>query len=397
VDTDFAHERLHYVDGLRVLALAGVFLVHVTMVFNPFEPWHIQNPERSRVLGEIALVMAPWVMPLFMLLAGVSAWYSLRRRTNGAFLRERTVRILLPLAVGVLVLVPPQVYLERRLHGEFTGSFLAFYPHFFEGIYPDGNFSWHHLWFLGHLFVYSVVTLPLLRFWQGEAGRAQLRRVASWLEGHGGLLWLAGPLVLQRAVLWVFFRERELLTNDWSNQGLLLVAFLYGFALAGEPSFARQVDREWRRAAAAAVLATGTLGFLAWIGYVPEKLPEPYSLRYMLFWVLYAVGAWAWIIALLGLGRACIREPGRVTGYAGRRGYAWYLIHQTMIILVAYFVVQSGAGVAPKFLALLALSAAGTLVLAELVARMGTLGALVGIRNQARAEAVDGKRRGGVL
>jgi glucans biosynthesis protein C len=375
-------DRLHYVDGLRVLALAGVFLVHVSMVFNPFEPWHIQDPVGSRAIGQVAVLMAPWVMPLFMLLAGVSAWFSLQHRSNMGVLRERSERILLPLAVGVLVLIPPQVYLERRLHGEFTGSYLAFYPRFFDGIYPDGNFSWHHLWFLGHLFVYSIVALPLFRFWQSERGRLQLHRVAAWLGRRGGLIWLAVPLMLQRVVLWVFFEERELLTHDWSNQGLLFVAYLYGFALAGEPSFGKQVDREWRRAAVAALVATGTLGVLTWIGFLPERLPQPYSPRFILFWALYAVGAWAWIVALLGAGRRWIGGPGRIMRYAGTRAYIWYLLHQTVIVAGAYLVVQSDAGMAWKYAALLVGAVAVTLAGAEVLARMGIVGRALGVWNQ---------------
>lgn len=129
-------ERLLYVDQLRMIALAGVLLIHVCEVFNPFDEWHIANAERSRLAGEVTVIMAPWIMPLFMLLAGVSAGYALRRRTNSGYFRERVLRVLLPLAVGTLVLVPPQVYLERRLRGQFDGSFWQFLPHSFDGIYP---------------------------------------------------------------------------------------------------------------------------------------------------------------------------------------------------------------------------------------------------------------------
>lgn len=364
-----AGPRLHYVDGLRLLALAGVFMVHVSMVFNPFDVWHIQNAERSRVLGEVAVLMAPWVMPLFMLLAGVSAWYSLRWRASLPYLRERTRRVLLPLLVGIPLLVTPQVYLERRLRGQFTGSFIDFLPHFFQGIYPEGNLSWHHLWFLAHLFVYSIVALPLFRFWQGERGRDQLRRIARWTAGHGGLLWLALPLILERSVLWSLFLERHMLTSDWSNQALLFVAYLYGFALAAEPAFGEQTDRQWPRAAVHAVLTTLVVGWLAWIGYLPRRLPAPYAPGYTLFWTLYAMGAWAWLIALLGAGRRWIRSGGAVLQLARRRGMLWYLLHQTVIVGVAYLLVPTTLDVRTKFVMLLVTSAALTLLGGELLAR----------------------------
>ena len=67
-----ATPRLAYVDNLRVLLVGGVFLIHVCEVFNPWDDWHIQNDQRSRLVGEVAVWMAPWIMPLIMLLAGVS-------------------------------------------------------------------------------------------------------------------------------------------------------------------------------------------------------------------------------------------------------------------------------------------------------------------------------------
>jgi hypothetical protein len=87
--------------------------VHVAEVFNPWDDWHIANAERSRLAGEIAALAAPWVMPLVMLLAGVGAAYSLRARSNGAYIRERASRLLVPLAVGVLTFgfaLPPATF-----------------------------------------------------------------------------------------------------------------------------------------------------------------------------------------------------------------------------------------------------------------------------------------------
>ena len=101
------HERLVYVDWLRALALCGVIVIHVCAVFTPWEEWHITKPERSRIAGEVVVLMAPWIMPLFMALAGVSAYFSLARRSNGAYVCERGVRVLVPLVLGTLLLVPP--------------------------------------------------------------------------------------------------------------------------------------------------------------------------------------------------------------------------------------------------------------------------------------------------
>ena len=120
-------------------------------------------------------------------------------------------------------------------------------PHFFEGIYPTGNLSWHHLWFLAHLYGYSILALPLFRYLQHARGSRALRvGGARERRSRAGLLWLALPLVVERSLLWGLFPERHVLTSDWSNHALLFVAYVYGFVLAGTPWLGTVIDAQWR-------------------------------------------------------------------------------------------------------------------------------------------------------
>ena len=372
-------DRLYYVDAIRTVAIALVLLAHVAEVFNPWDEWHITNPVRSRVAGEIAVFVAPWVMPIVMLLAGVSAWYSLRRRDNTTYIRERALRLLVPLVVGTLVFVPPQVYLERRLNGQFTGSFIAFYPHFFQGVYPQGNLSWHHLWFLAHLFIYSVLALPLFRYLQREGGQHAMRWAARVCAAPGGILWLAVPLIVERSALWGLFPERHMLTSDWSNHALLFVAYIYGFVLAGTPWLGSVIDAQWRQALVVGAIGTAFLGAGAWYGIVPWRLPPPYSLRYLAFWTLYAVCAWAWMVGVLGAGRRWVSRDGPVLSYGRRVAYALYIVHQPIIVGIAFVVVQWHLPVAMKFFVVLIGSTVGTALCVEVISRTPGVRALLGL------------------
>ncbi len=358
--TPLVGPRLVYVDRLRVFAVLAVFIIHVCEVFNPWDEWHITAPVRSRILGEIVVVLAPWIMPLFMLLAGVSAYYSLGRRKNGEYLRERARRLLVPLVLGVLTLVPPQVYLERRFRGQFSGSFIAFYPHFFDGIYPTGNFSWHHLWFLGHLAAYSVIALPLFRFWQHRRGEGMLQSLARLYSSPHGLLWLALPLIIERTLLWGILPERHMLESDWSNHALLLVAYVYGFVLAATPSLGKAIDAQWRWTFVVALLTSAVLVTGIWIGALPGRLPASYSWEYAGFWALYAIGAWAWVVTMLGVGRRWLHREGPELRYGREIGYEFYLFHQPVIVAAAYWVVAWRVGLLEQFISVLAISACGT-------------------------------------
>lgn len=365
-----AGERLWYVDALRVYVVGLVFVIHVLEVFNPWDEWHITNAERSRVLGELVVLMAPWIMPLVMLLAGVSAWYALPARGDASYVRERTSRLLVPLVLGILLLVPPQVWLERRLRQQFQGSLPEFYPHFFDGIYPSGNFSWHHLWFLGHLYAYSLLALPLFRYLQRDGGAKVLARLARLASGRAGLAWLALPLVLERSVLWGLLPERHMLTSDWSNHALLFGAYVYGFVLAGAPPLRAAIDAQWRAALAVALVGTSALMVGTWRDIVPARLPSPYTLPYLAFWTLYACCAWAWMVGLLGAARRWLDRPTPFVRRAAPSAYAWYVIHQPVVVAFAYGIVTWRGSVALKVTVLFVASAAATLVATAIARRL---------------------------
>ena len=372
-------ERNLTVDWLRVLGIGAVLVIHVCEVFNPWDEWHVSDPERSRLAGEVVVFLAPWIMPLLMLLAGWTSWYALERRSDARYLGERVRRLGLPLVAGTLLLVPPQVYLERRLRGQFDGSFVEFYPHFFEGLYPRGNLSWHHLWFLAHLLVYSAVALPLFRFWRSERGRRQLRRVAGWCSGPFGLFWLAAPLVLERHLLWWLLPDRAALTSDWANHAILFIAFVYGYILGEEPALAEDVDRQWPNALLFAGAMSAALWALAWRGYLPNGLPAPYSPGYLAFWSIYGVGAWAWVVAVVGLARRHRWRTNALFRWASDRSYAWYLVHQTVVVAAAVLVIPTRLPLAAKVAVVAALSLVGTVVATELLELFAPTRAMLGL------------------
>ena len=144
--------RRHELDWLRVLAFLLLIFFHSGMPYVMFS-WHINNVETSQGLSHLWSFFHNWRMPLLFMVSGAGIWYAFGRRTSGQFVKERFVRLILPLIFGVLVIVPPQVYLERLAQGVHFDSYIDFYPHFFDGhIFAGGNFTPNHLWFLYTLF-----------------------------------------------------------------------------------------------------------------------------------------------------------------------------------------------------------------------------------------------------
>jgi fucose 4-O-acetylase-like acetyltransferase len=352
-------------EWLRVAAMVTVFVAHAAHVFTPWHPWHIQNAERSQGLAQLTLFVWPWVMPLFMLLAGAGAWFSLSRRSDPQFRRERTMRLLLPFVIGTLVLIPPQIWVERLAQGRFEGSLFRFYPRFFECCYPRGNLAAGHLWFIAYLWAYSLALVPVLRRLSRPPGSRHVAALARMVTRPGGVLLLAVPLVLTQLALRGAFPQSFDFVRDWANHAILVLAYVYGFLLFSERDLQAAVDRQWQLALPVAAAASAALALYAARMGDTAAPPTPYSIAYFAFWTVFGVAGACWMVVWIGFTRRFLRAMPQALAHASQRLFPIYLLHQTVIVLVAYLVVQWPLGVLPKFVALLALSFTVTVALAE--------------------------------
>jgi glucan biosynthesis protein C len=354
-----------------VLAVLVIFLFHSA---RPFDggAWHVKNADHSLVLQVFVQFIDQWAMPLFLLLAGMSTWLALDVRSAGQYVLERTRRLLVPLAFGCLAIIPPQVYVERispwaagrQSPINFNGSFFEFYPHFFEGVYPHGNFSWHHLWFIAYLFVYSLVALPLvLALKRTRRGREGLARFAAVLVSGRRLLLLAIPIAAVEVALRERFPGTHALHNDWANHAHFLLVFFYGCLLIGDARLSEALARN--RTLALSLGSVLTAGLFVAMYRIPSASPVVMGTGR----ALWHAGEWCWLIALLGLAHAFLNRPFASLRRAAPVAYPFYILHQTVIVLVAYYVVRWDVGAAPKYMAVAAPALMITAALCEALRR----------------------------
>jgi hypothetical protein len=384
-----APSRRPEIEILRVVAMMSVFAAHAAQPFNPWDEWHVQSPVRTRWLGELVLFMAPWVMPLFVLLAGASAWYSLEKRSGREYLNERVTRLIVPLAAGILLIVPPQVYFGRRQHGRFDGSFVDFYPHFFEGLYPRGNFTWAHLWFLGILALLALITLPLFVWLRGAAGRRLMAGIATICAPRGAILLLAIPMIVVRVALWAAFPGAHAITTDWSNRTTLLAMFISGYLLVGEPRLMSALDRQWKLVLGVAVAFSAAMFAWSWPGDFTQRFPVPFTGRHVLMWTVYALGGWSWCVALLGATRARGGRPGPFLDRARAFLNPFYILHQTIIVVVAFYLIPVGAGPLATYALVFASAFATTAALSVMAKGSRLTRALLGVRDSSPAATLQ--------
>jgi Acyltransferase family len=366
-------------DALRVYGMFAVFAVHVAQVFSPWQTWHVQNVERTMWAGQINLFAWPWLMPLFMLLAGAGASYSLSHRDNAPYVVERTVKLVIPFVLGTILLVPPQIWIERLADGRTHEGFLRFFPHFFECCYPAGNLAAGHLWFIAYLWIYAVISLPLLRFIEGSRGRIWMSRLKRLSRTEIGVLWLGLPIALGQIALRARFPQTLTLYNDWANHAVLFVMYVLGFAFAADGALLAAIERQWTRAIGPAIISSCWLAWYAATTTVPGILPLPRTIPYFAFWFAFGVASWSWIVALVGLARCLLRGPHPRLAYVSRSLYPFYMVHQTAIVVIAWLVVSRAGSIAFKAMVIFSAALAVTIGVTEMARRWGPARMLLGM------------------
>jgi len=326
--------------------------------------WHIKNEQVSLGMAVFTGFVSQWIMPLFFLISGAASWFSLRFRTGGQYALERVKRLLIPFIFGTLVIIPPQVYLERIHNAQFHGSYLQFYPHFFEWVYPEGNFSWHHLWFLIYLFVFSLLALPVFLYLRKEVGRRFISWLAGLCEKPGGIFLLAVPIAIIEIALRPKFDGLQNLYADWANFLSSLTVFIYGYLFYSDARFGEAVRRHGKAALVMGVLTFSVGAALALTDHEPQR---GYSVAFALWMILVVFNLWFWIVAILGLGQRILSFSSRLLQYANQAVLPFYILHQTVIIVIGFYVVQWNKPLLVKYLVISTAALFATIILYDLL------------------------------
>jgi len=354
--------RRYDLDWLRVLAFSAVFFYHCARFFDGGW-WHIKNSTTSALVDTLKSIFDLWGMPLIFLISGASIYFALRPGGAAQFLRDRVWRLLVPLAFGILVLAPPQIYLTRLTHGEFQGSFLEFLPLYFQDwrIW-SGNFAWSgvHLWYLEDLFLFTLVLLPLFAALKSQSGQ-RLTQSLSRVSARPGAIFL---WVLPLALLLILIDPFGILRPGFSEDITRLLVFppflIYGFLVFSDARVQQAIIDQRKIAlvlASALTLATPVISNLPGL--------DSNLLFFALVMTLAGLLIWSSLLAILGYGMRYLTANHRLLSYANEAVLPFYVLHQPVILLVGYFVIQLALPIALKYLIIALLAFGITLGLYE--------------------------------
>lgn len=141
--------RLHYLDHLRAHMMLLGIVFHCALSYTHIEPdrnWAYVEPASHYLLDMLCGALHRFRMPAFFIVAGFFSVLIMQRWSVRHFLRDRTLRILLPLLLFAL----PNEWLTRTIYALSQPEASA-----------AAEFEWHHLWFLYFLLLFYGLHLLL--------------------------------------------------------------------------------------------------------------------------------------------------------------------------------------------------------------------------------------------
>lgn len=288
--------------------------------------------------------------------------YSLKSRTMAVFVKARVRRLLIPLlGIGWFIIAPPIVYLQRLSYGEFDGTFLQFYPYYFDGLYGlGGNFAWMgmHLWYLMDLFFFSLIILPFA-IPRGKTGTSILSRAATLFERPWMLLLLFLPVNVSSWLSSALGLDISRAMGGWDILSYPLF-FVYGFLIFSNSRILQTINKY---TVFTFIMAVALMLIHFALIYVIQ--PAQYDINQGLRPLL----AWCCVLAILGLGNRFLNSNSRFLQYANEATMPFYVLHLTIIITIGFFIVQWNLSILLKYLIISTSSFAAIMVIYECIIR----------------------------
>ncbi len=344
--------RRYDIDWVRVIAIALLLIYHTAI---SFQPWgmmigFISSPTSWVSLWTPMTLLNIWRIPLLFFVSGMGVYFALQNRTWKQLIWERTQRILVPFLFGVFCIVPIHLFILRKYYN----------------IEPTYIADPGHLWFLGNIFLYVILLLPLFFYLKkNEEGKwvSMLKRIMSTPLG------LFPLMVCLVAEVW-FTQPRPYEMYVMTKHGFFLglIAFFFGFCfvLSGE-SFWKMAIR-WRWFFFAAGIA---LYVLRISGITNQEAIQT---------MLLPTETVSWVLTVLSFSHLHLNRPGKALNYLSEAAYPVYILHMIFLYTASAIVFPLQIPVQFQYLLTLLLTLLGCFGTYEIIRRIKYLRPLFGLK-----------------
>ncbi len=344
--------RRNEIDWIRNIAILMLFPYHTAVIFDNMGSFFIKA-QYSHQLATIFIASTFfWYMPLLFFLAGASTYHAFGKRSTKAYIKERCLRLLVPLVIGILTVVPSQVYYALKWRGEYTGSVFEFYRNFlfrftdFKG--TDGAFTPAHLWFIMFLFVISLMAIPIIKWINTEKGVKFIDSSKNKFLNYKGFILAYGIFMIAEII--PRLGDKSLIQN--------LLLFVFGYICYSDEDFINKIDLKRRKCLIISIIGTG----LSVTMYsIVSRWIQPRMALVILVICTNAVVIPA-ILAIVGYGRRFLTKHNWLLKKLNAHSFYIYILHQPILIACAYYILPLGIPGYLKVIMILVISFIITLI-----------------------------------
>lgn len=371
-------ERKYYLDWLRILATLLLFVFHTARCFDIGEANYIENPDPSNWITIFGIwIINIFHMPLFFFISGAASKLALQRISFKKYSKLRLLRLLIPFIFGILIIVPPQPFYAAKYHNNFQGSFFDFYKSYFQTGFQDisgyrGTLTPAHLWFILVLFLLSIFAIPLMMGFNSP-------KFHKFEEN----------MVKNKRFFWIILIPLILIGGSFALPSLLgkpivfyFVIFLYGYIFIGNNTIEQYIVQKrkiWLIIASIGLIYASIVNID--VVYFNNRFDIPWLITSI---ISYLITMWTFLLTIVGYSKKNLNITNKFHKYFSLASYPLYILHQTAIIILAYYIVQWSIFLWLKFILIILLSFLLSVIVYEFIRKIKIFNWGLGIKSKKR-------------
>lgn len=341
--------RLYFIDYIRVFAFLLLILFHSALPFVSYN-WEVKNEQKSEILMSIVLWFHQWRLPLLFFISGVGIYFSLKTRNILKFILERLKRLFVPLVFAMLFTIPVQVYVEYLQKGRITGTYFEFYPSVWNFVpYPDGSLTWSHMWFIVYLLTFIIVLIPFFSLFKIKVLEKYKDRFSNVLSSKYLIFVIFLIQYYNYYLFYLKFPEQGSLVEDWFVFNSSITYLIIGYLLASSTQFWDNCER-YKKISLSIAVITSTILFINY--YLPNALPKKEGMDTQVYFLLDSLQIWSMILTIIGFTKKYLNTTSSILQYLNQAVFPFFIIHQTIIVAIGYWIVQLKVSILTKYLLL---------------------------------------------
>lgn len=343
--------RRYDIDWLRVIAIGLLLIYHIAIIFQPWAMFiaFLRSDQLSENLWKPMTMLNIWRIPILFYVSGMGLYFAMRKRNWKQVVLERTKRILVPFLFGIMAITPLHMFVFQ----EYYNMPLDYYPHL------------GHLWFLGNIFCYVLLLLPVFLYLKKQEETTFKKWLVKLLKNPFGLLVVNLLFIVE--VISIQPKPFAMYAETWHGFFLGLLCFLFGFLFiyVGKPFWENVTKWRWLYVSIAAVLFT--IRFIFFATEAPGYMT--------------VIESNFWIFSIFGFCHRYLNKSSAVLSYLTKAAYPVYIIHMIVLYLAAFWILPLQLPALVAFIIITAITFLGCFLIYEfIIRRISFVGPLFGLK-----------------